>query len=298
MCAMDLTKLRTFIAVARAGNLTRAANTLCLSQPAVSAQLKALEKDLGLQLFERVARGMELTEAGKALVEEAEQAITAVRQVSNRAQSLRNGIAGEIRIGTIATPSILRLEQTVSLLTARHPNLRLSLVQGISGDVIDWILEDEIEAGYVIGQPEDVRVEAKRISPVTLRVVAPSAWAERIHSLDWSGISALPWISTPAKCSFSSLSSRMFTRHGVRPQTAIEADQEHTLRSLVASGAGLTLLREDVAMEAQSAGEAVIWEPGAEVSHVYFVYRREKVASSRLQEVLRIIEEVWDPKAA
>lgn len=290
---MDLNKLQTFIAVAREGNLTRAADILCLSQPAVSAQLKALENELGLQLFARVARGMALTEAGKALVEEAEQAIAAVQRISTRAQSLRDGVAGEFRIGTIATPSILRLDRTVSILTSRYPNLRLSLVQGVSGDVIEWILADQIEAGYVIGRPEDMRVAAVKIAPVTLRVVAPMAWKDRVKSMNWVEVAALPWISTPGKCSFNALSKRMFMRHSVWPKTVIEADQEHTLCSLVSSGAGLTLLREDVALAAQASGDVVIWEQGVEVDHVYFIYHREKTPSMSLQATLQVIDEVW-----
>lgn len=290
---MDLNKLRTFIAVAREGNLTRAADILCLSQPAVSAQLKALEEELGLQLFERVARGMEMTQVGKALLEHAEQAVAAVQKISTQAQSLRDGVAGEFRIGTIASPSILNLEKTVNLLTTRYPHLRLSFAQGISGDVIEWILRGQIEAGYVIGQPNNALVVAHEIAPVTLRVVAPSAWQSRITSLDWAEIATLPWISTPDKCSFSFLTNQMFARHQVRPQTFIEADQEHTLRSLVASGIGLTLLREDVALEAKACGEVVLWEPGIELSHIYYVHLKEKSNITRLQAVLQVIKEAW-----
>jgi len=296
MRVMDLNKLQTFIVVAREGNLTRAAEILCLSQPAVSAHIKTLEEEFGLKLFERVARGMKLTETGKRLVNQTEQALSAVRQISMHAQSLRDGITGEFRIGTITTPSNLRLERTVSILSSRHPNLRISFVQGVSGNIIDWILTEQIEAGYVIGQPEDTRIAAIEVKPVTLRVVAPSAWGDLIKSMDWPMITTLPWILTPAKCSFSSLAQRMFARHFVYPQNVIEADQEHTLQSLATSGIGLTLLQEDVARAAQIAGDVVIWEPGIEFSHVYFVFSREKIADIKLQTIIQIINEIWSLK--
>jgi DNA-binding transcriptional LysR family regulator len=290
---MDLNKLRTFVTVAREANLTRAADILCLSQPAVSGQLKALEEELGLQLFIRISRGMKLTDVGKALLEHSEQALAAIDQISTQAKSLRDGVAGEFRLGTIASPSILKLETTVKFLTNRHPHLRLSFTQGISGDVIEWILKGQIEAGYVIGHSNNDRLVTHEIAPVTLRIVAPSSWENRIKTLDWKVIATLPWISTPDKCSFNSLANQMFARHQVKPQTIIEADQEHTLRSLVASGMGMTLLREDVALEAQASGEVVLWEPGIEMSHVYFVYLKEKGTSISLQAVRQVIHEIW-----
>jgi|WetSurMetagenome_2_1015567.scaffolds.fasta_scaffold09228_2 DNA-binding transcriptional LysR family regulator len=291
---MDLNRLRTFAAVARLGNLTRAAENLCLSQPAVSGHLKALEDELGLKLFARVPRGMELTHAGRTLLHEVEQTIASAQQIEARARSLRNGIVGEFRIGTIAEPSILRLGQTVCRLTSCYPDLRLRLLQGISGDIIDWVLEDSIDAGYVIGYPDDINIAAVEIASVTLQVVAPANWAERIKFLDWADVAALPWISTPPKCSFSRLAKRMFSRHGVKPRTVVEADQEHVLRDLVTSEAGLTLLREDVALEAEAAGDVVIWKPGVEISHLYFIFRHEKVTNALLQAILRIIKEIWE----
>lgn len=291
---VDLNRLRTFVTVAREGNLTRAADILCLSQPAVSGQVKALEDELGLKLFRRFSRGMELTQAGRALLNEAEQAITSALHVKARAQTLREGVGGELRIGTITEPAILRLGQTLGRLSSKHPGLRLSLLQGISGDVIEWAIEGRIDAGYVIGAPDDPRVIAVQVAPVTLRVVAPAAWASRIRGLDWAGIAKLPWIATPAKCSFSRLANQMFARHTVRLQATVEADQEHTLRGLVASGVGLTVLREDVALEAQAAGEVVIWKPGIEVSHLYFIFAREREATPALRAMLDAVNDVWE----
>ncbi|WP_297505560.1 LysR family transcriptional regulator [Ferrovum sp.] len=290
---MDLNQLRTFVAIAQEGNLTRASETLYLSQPAVSAQIKALEDELGLKLFHRAVRGMELTSAGKILFDEASMALGAARKVVARAQMLREGVSGEFRLGTIAEPLILRLGEFLTHLASRHPDLRLSLSQGISGDVVDWVLDGRIDAGYIIGANENPRIAAVKVAPITLRVVAPASWADRIIGRDWGDIARLPWISTPAKCSFSRLAVDMFARHGLAPQTVLEADQEQTLRGLVASGIGLTLLREDVALNAQAAGELVIWAPAAEISHLWFIYLREKEDIPVLQAVLGVVRDVW-----
>ena len=210
-----------------------------------------------------------------------------------QAQALREGISGEYRIGTITDPVILRLGELLSCMTSRYPDLRLILIQGISGDVVDWVIEGRVDAGYVIGEPGGYRIAAIKVAPVTLRVVAPAAWSDEIKRRDWAGIAELPWIATPAKCSFNRLAVQMFARHGVKPQTVVETDQEHTLRELVASGIGLTLLREDVALNALAAGEVTIWEPGVEVSHLYFIFARENENSPALQAILTAVCNVW-----
>lgn len=86
---MELYQLRTFVAVAREGQLTKAAESLFTSQPAVSAQIKALEDEFGLKLFERSAAGMTPTPAGEALWEEAERLLNASRDLSAKAAALK-----------------------------------------------------------------------------------------------------------------------------------------------------------------------------------------------------------------
>src|SRR5450759_3381919 len=183
---MDLHQLRIFVAIATTGNVTRASEAVYLSQPAVSAQIKALEEELGISLFYREARGMSLTPAGKVLLAEASSALEAARNVVLRAQHLRSGISGQFKLGTIIEPVILRLGELLSTLVTRHPNLLISLTQGISGDIIDQVLACRINAGYVIGQIENTQIVAIKVAPITLRIVAPVAWRDQIMVADLS----------------------------------------------------------------------------------------------------------------
>src|SRR5687768_6022630 len=96
---MELYQLRTFLTVAEEGNLTRAAEKLFTSQPAVSAQVKALEDELGMRLFERKSKGMQLTQAGKALCEQARRVVNAARDFKHSADGLRGAVSGELVVG-------------------------------------------------------------------------------------------------------------------------------------------------------------------------------------------------------
>lgn len=290
---IDLRQLKTFIAVAKEGSLTRASEAVFLSPPAVSGQIKALEESLGLALFERTARGMHLTPAGRVLLEEANLALNAADQVAARAQFLKSGIQGDCRIGTVSEPAILHLGEFMTFLMGRHPGLQLSFTQGISGEIIDRILQGTLDAGYVIGEILEPQLESVLLKPVTLRVVGPSSWAERLVDAAWEDLISFPWVSTPKKCSFHQIADRMFRRHGLMPKTIIEADQESTLQKLVADGMGLTLLREDVALAGVALGELVIWERGSEASQLCFVYPKASTTHYKIAAMLEAVEEVW-----
>lgn len=291
---MDLHQLRIFTVIAREGTLARAADKLCLSQPAVSAQLKSLEQFLQLKLFERTSRGMTITAAGQAMLDESAQVLLAADQVATRARALAGaGVSGAFRLGTISDPGTLRLGTLIALVAARHPQLQLAFSQGISGTVLGRIIERHLHAGYVIGEPSDERIRAIRVAPVTLRIVAPAAWGAQLAGATWQDVARLPWLATPQQCSFRDIAARMFARHDVMPRTVIEADQETVLADLVSRGVGLTLLREDVACAAEAAGKVVVWAPGVERDHVYFAYLHSQEQTEPVQAMLPLIRQVW-----
>lgn len=291
---IDLHQLRIFAAVAREGSLTRASETVFLSPPAVSGQLKALEEALGLSLFERESRGMRLTPAGEILLEEANLALSAASKVTAKAQFLKSGVHGDCRIGTILDPAILKLGEFISILIGQHPGLRLSFSQGRSGGIMDRVLRGALDAGYVIGNIDEPLLKSFKLMPVTLRIVGPYAWAKRLRNADWETLATFPWIATPEKCSFHQITMQMFARRGMAPQTVIKADQESTLMGFVASGVGLTLLREDIALAAETQNEAFIWEGGSEHSQLCFIYSRAAKTDVRVLAMLDAVKQLWN----
>ncbi|QJD99631.1 LysR family transcriptional regulator [Massilia forsythiae] len=296
---MDLNQLRIFSVIAQERTLARASSVLCLSQPAVSAQLKALEESLKIKLFDRTSRGMQITAAGQVMLEETGRVLAAADNVSALARKfVTQGLSGEFRLGTIFEPRMLRLATLISMLSEKYPHVQVSFSQGISGDVITRIAEREINAGYVIGEPTDERLRFIKIAPIVLRVVAPYSWRDRIADASWHDIVQLPWLSTPGKCSFRSIAARMFARHNVLPRTVIEADQESILSDLVTQGIGLTLLREDVAIAGEAEGKITIWSPGMELDNLYFVYLDACKDSDLMRAIVPLIRRIWSLDAA
>ena len=182
---MELNHLQSFIAVARLGHLTRAAETLHLSQPALSGQIKALEENLGVTLFERSSSGMSLTTSGRRLLEDAQRVIEAVQQLEHAAQRLRGRTTGTIKIGTVLDPSILQVGELLSLAFERHPQLELELHQVLSSDALVGVRNGTLDASFYFGRRPEPDLDAVALREITYRVTIPIAWAQNSLTLVW-----------------------------------------------------------------------------------------------------------------
>lgn len=295
---MDLDQLRAFVTIAKEGNLTRAASSLFLSQPAISAKIKALESEIGLRLFDRTPKGMVLTHQGKMLHAEAIRTLEAAKGFISQAKEFSKGISGQIRLGTISEPIALRLGEFLSRMVVTCPNVAISITQGISGVVIERVLAGDLDAGYVIGRPNEPDLSTIELSPVKFLVVGPIAWQKDLLSADWKVLEQYPWIGTPRKCSFSTISNEMFHRLGIDPKRVAEADQENALKSLVARGLGLSILREDQALIAAAAGDIFILPQGHTESVFCFIQRKSSARDPVNIAIMDVLKEIWhDTKA-
>ena len=120
---MELYQLRSFAAVAELGHLTRAADRLHISQPALSAQIKALEDELGVPLFERLSSGMELTAAGRRLLPEAHKVVAAAQVLRSHASAFKGEVAGRVRVGTVSDPEFIRIADLLAQAVVAYPLL-------------------------------------------------------------------------------------------------------------------------------------------------------------------------------
>src|SRR6266850_927765 len=155
---LDLRALRAFVLAAHEGSVSRAAEKLHLSQPAVSLQLKQLAGITGLELFSRTSTGLLLTRDGAALLPHAERALQAQADFLLAAQRMK----GTLRVGTILDPEFTRLGAFLRELVALAPELRPELHQGMSGQVMDALLKGDLDVGYTIGAARAKRPKAVR----------------------------------------------------------------------------------------------------------------------------------------
>jgi len=149
---MDLRILRYFLAVAEEGNITRASERLHVSQPALSTQLAALEDELGQKLFERGARGIELTEKGIALKRRADDLVDLAERIEAEIKSGDSDeLSGTISIGAGETPAFRFVARATKELRRANPRLNFSVSSGNGEDILAHLLEGTLDLGVLVG---------------------------------------------------------------------------------------------------------------------------------------------------
>lgn len=262
----NLRNLLAFVTTAREGSVSRAAEALNLTQPAISHQLRKLGAETGLTLFTRGPHGVHLTADGAALLVKARQVIDALEDFRASAGRQRRQISGSLRIGTIVDPEFTRLGQLLSLLRAHHPEVQTELVHGVSGDSIERLDRGRIDAGFYLSARDDLPALARREVPLhavaladfTYRIIAPAGWEARIAHAGWEDLAAMPWIGTPPGSVHNRLLARALGHAGAQQNIVALVDQEASMLEMVRAGVGLSLCRESIALhQRQSHGLAL-----------------------------------------
>ncbi|WP_109477391.1 LysR substrate-binding domain-containing protein [Paraburkholderia sp. C35] len=141
----------TFLSVARHGSFAAAADEVCLTQAAVSLQMRSLERDLDIVLFERSARSIALTEQGRAIVPLAETLVADYRRILATAE--RDELAGVVRIGALVSSLMGAFADAMLNLKRRYPKLELKLFTGLSSDFTTRVENGELDAAIVTQSP-------------------------------------------------------------------------------------------------------------------------------------------------
>jgi len=290
---MELYQLRSFVAVAEAGHLTRAAEKLHVSQPAVSAQIKALEDELDLTLFERTSSGMVLTSAGERLLTDAERVLAAAQALRSVAKALKGEVSGKARVGTMSDPVFIRIGEFLNATVQRHPLLQVELHHEITGDAFEKVRDGELDASFYYGDLEHPAVGRLRLRDATYRVAAPAAWKRRVVDADWSEIATQPWVITPSISTHNQLVHALFDKHGIVPTKVVEADQESVIANLVVSGVGLSLIREELALEKLAAGELCLWRDVRLETTLWFIYPLARADDPVIRALLEVVRDTW-----
>jgi DNA-binding transcriptional LysR family regulator len=290
---MELYQLRTFVSVAELGHLTRAAERLHVSQPALSAQLKTLEDELGVVLFDRTPAGMILTVAGRRLLARAEKVLTAAQDLRNEASLLKGAVAGRIRLGSVSNPAFVRLGEILGRAVEQYPLLELAVHQEMSGAALAAVVDGRLDASLFFGEFDAPGLSGLPLTRMIYRIAAPAAWRGRVAGAGWQELAAMPWILTPPASTHSSLVRGMFRSYGLAPMKVVEADNESVLENLIASGVGLSLMREESALAREGAGDLCVVNDVRLDTILWVVYRTERAHEPAIEALLGVVRDVW-----
>ncbi|RXZ42478.1 LysR family transcriptional regulator [Crenobacter cavernae] len=290
---MEIYQLRAFVTVAQQGHLTQAAEILHLSQPAVTAQIKAVEEEVGMPLFERSAGGVTLTRAGQELLPRAQAILGAASELLNHARGLKGKLAGRAQIGVTLTPELLRIGPWVAALSEHYPLLELRLQHGVTGDVLNLVRKKELDCGFYLGKNPYVNVHAVKLAELPLCVVVPAGWEKRADLSQPKELGRLPWIGVSQFSSLSKITAELWRELNISPKKVAECDHLSTMLELVASGVGVALARREGAEALAAAGRIVILPGYHKSAELLFVYPAERVGDPLLSVLLAELAPVW-----
>jgi DNA-binding transcriptional LysR family regulator len=240
-----LPQIEAFLEVARRQNLSRAAETLFVSQPTLTARLQSLEASLGEQLFVRTRRGMRLTEAGEAFLPFAEHAVAALADGRQRLDELRRGVAGRLVLGAPPTVSTYTLPALLARFSAAHPNVRLAVKTGTSEEVLEMVLHDQVQLGIIRSL---VHQEVESVPLYTDALVLIAGPGHRLASsrtgrqVRLADLAGEVLVLFGRSSSYLEFTTATFRQAGVLPNSVLELDNIEAAKKMVERGLGVSLV--------------------------------------------------------
>ena len=290
-----LRQIEIFVRLAEMENMGEAAMALGLTQPALSQQLRALEARLGLRLFERVPRGMQLTPSGRNILEPARDVLRANRDFRDTADHVAARLAGSIRFGVTPTIGPYLMPGVIKVLHRRHPDLRLFIREGIPA-----LQQAELVAGELdmILSPMPVRGRGLHVEPLfrePLRIVAPPD--DPLLSLDTlseADFSGRTFLTLDHRHHYHRQLSEICEQLGATILADYEGTSLYTLQQMAGSGVGLAMLPElYIRSEAGGLDGVRIAEPAgwAQYRSVAAAWRANAAFAGLYAEVSQVVAE-------
>ncbi len=295
MADIKLKDLRYLVAVADTRHFGRAAERCFVSQPTLSAQLKKLEAYLGVQLIERQPKRIALTEAGEQIVARARRMLEASEEVVTLARAHRDPLAGRLRIALIPTIGPYLLPQVMPALRKALPRLSLLLYEYQTAPLLEKLHAGEIDLG-ILALPVDLDgLEVRELYEEAFQVAVPEHHrlarqaVVRLEELQEESLLLL----TEGHC-LRDQALALCSRAGVQEHQDFRATSLETLRQMVASGAGITLIPELAGKGAYGAARGVVIKPLARpvpVRHVGAIWRKTTARRPAIDALCVVVAE-------
>jgi DNA-binding transcriptional LysR family regulator len=241
---MDVRQLRYFLAVAECRNFTRAAERVHVSQPSLSVQVAALEDELGVPLFDRLGRQVELTAAGTILREHAERIIRETEQAAQLIRELTGGVHGRLIVGTVSTVNLYLIPPLVGRFKEQFPKVHLQIHAQPSSAIEADLLANRADIGICLLPVHHERFITNRLFDETLVLVAPPQFPLSAPRLRMKELADLPMVLLPNDYCLRKMIEAECAEAGVRPEVSVEMTSPEGILEAVKRGVGLTILPE------------------------------------------------------
>jgi DNA-binding transcriptional LysR family regulator len=296
----ELRQLRYFVAVAEERNLTRAAARLHIAQQSLSQQIRTLEAQLGVTLFERSTRGVELTAVGAVLLREARPVLAQAERAVEAVRRAARGEQGELRVGFLSTVENYFMPPVVRAFRERHPAVTLHTEDVPIAALVAGLRDGTLDAG--LSRPplvDDLATEVVLREPVAAVLPEGHPLADRAE-LTLADLADEPWVLTPRASwpPWHRSYDEDFARAGYRPRVVQRGTTPQGLLALVAAGVGVTRLTLS-SRSLRDSGVAFVPLAGDD-AYVVLVWRADALnpALPALREVVHEVARTIDVAAA
>ena len=240
---MNLKQLRTFLQVAELGKLSLAAEKLGTAEPALSRQISMLETELGMRLFHRHGRGMDITDVGKKLQERAKFLIRYADETKTEIQTSGEMIHGKVVVGMPATLAEVVAAELIEKFVSRYPQTSLRIMTGLSGYIHDWLQKGEVDVAVLYSQQADDSLVVEKLLDEELHFICkPGFLPGNTRSITFAEVCKTPLILPAGRHGLRTLIEAHAVAKGLSLNVQIEIDSFRILTNLAPRGTYATIL--------------------------------------------------------
>ena len=298
---LDVRRLRVLREVAKQGSFSAAADTLYLSQSAVSQHVAALEREVGMRLLERGRPGPKLTDAGRSLVTHADAVICRLDEAERDLAAIAGLEGGELRLASFPSASATLVTEAVAAFVERYPKVALTVVEAEPEESLPMLAAGDLDIAIVFDYP-DFPADADQADLDLVPLLTESMYVALPEGHKLSGAESVriadladdAWLCGVCPSSCSDVVKSVCRDAGFQPRIAFESDDYNVLQGYVAAGLGVTLL-PDLALHALRDGVAVRpVRPQAPQRRVWAAAREAGVRSVAPDAMLEELRQVGD----
>jgi molybdate transport repressor ModE-like protein len=296
---LDLKRLRVLAEVARQGSFSAAADTLYLSQSAVSQQVATLEKEVGMPLLERTRNGPKLNDAGHVLVGHAEAALARLEEAEHELKAIAGLEGGELRMASFPSASATLLTEALAQFGGRHPEVRLTVTEAEPEQSLPRLRAAEVDLAIVFDYPmlpsqaDERDIERALLLTESMYLALPNSHPlAKAKTVRLADLADQAWLCGVCPSSCGDVVKQACREAGFDPRIAFESDEYQVLQAYVAAGLGFTLL-PDLALPALHSDLVVRpTKPEAPKRRVWAATRAEGARSAATDAMVEVLRQI------
>jgi DNA-binding transcriptional LysR family regulator len=292
-------QMECFLTVARLGNLSRAAEEMFLTQPTLTARLKALEEEVGDQLFVRTSRGMRLTEAGKEFLPYAERSVGSFEEGRRRLEELQGVSGGRLVLGASPGVGTYALPGLLERFTAAYPRVLVSVRTGHSEDILEMVLREEVQLGLTRAMRHPEVESLPLYEDEMVLVVDPGHRFTATGTADLAEIGGEQLILFDNSSSYYEQTQALFRNAGLRELRKLEVDNIEAAKRMVEHRLGVAFLPRTAIVRSVSAGNLAlisVKENPRMTRSIVALKRRDAPTSGPVAAFLEVASTLGEPQ--